>query len=76
MKASFDGARKRLGDQFNRLVHTNIDHEQKGILDDMRTTVIALLCMYDPNERNDCNDLSSTVRLDTPKNSEDSSPRR
>jgi hypothetical protein len=52
MKASFNGARKNLVTDFNLLVctKTRLDDEQKQILNDLRNTIVGLLCMYDEND--------------------------
>ena len=68
MKASFDGARIRLAESFNRLTKTELSPEQLPEMRELRECVGGLLCMYDPDaseETNgDCNDLSGTVKLE------------
>jgi len=64
MRASFDGARKNLAMSFNRLAKTNIGENQRLEMQDLRNSIVALLCMYDPENPKDCNDLIDTVRLE------------
>lgn len=63
MKASFNGARRRLAWSFNNLVETEMTPTQWGHMATLRECIGALLCMYDDNIQGDCDDLSSTVTL-------------
>jgi len=64
MNVSFDGARRRLADQFNAMARTELTQEQHKAMVEMRETVWAFLCMYDPAVEDDCNDLSGEIGLD------------
>ena len=64
MKASFDGARKRLAWCFNRLAKTPLTDDQRFEMENLRDCIGGLLCMYDENCADDCHDLSETVRMD------------
>ena len=63
MKASFNGARRNLASAYNRLALTSLDEGQRDVMLDLHNAVVALLCMYDPDDANDCDDLSETVEL-------------
>lgn len=65
MKASFNGARKSLVRDFNILARTKtrLDEEQKQVLNDLRNTIVGLLCMYDDNDP-DSSCLIDTVHLE------------
>jgi hypothetical protein len=64
MKASFDGARKRLATAYNSLAShlydgpENIDQETlTDQMEDLRSCIGGLLCMYDPTDTEDCNEI-------------------
>jgi len=60
MRGNFDGVRKRLLVDFNRMARTcdRLDFEQRNILADIRDEVASLICMFDDSCVDDCNDLS------------------
>ena len=61
MKASFDGARINLVTSFNDFcldeTLEKLDEQERESLNDLRTAVIGLLCMYNDSDEDDCNDL-------------------
>jgi len=60
MNASFDGVRKRLVSDFNALAENpEMTSMQLKVLESMRLSVVGLICMYDPECSDDCNDLSN-----------------
>jgi hypothetical protein len=63
MKASFDGARMNLLRDFNDLAKTEFNNEQKEIMKNLRSDVVALLCMYDDYDAEDCNCLIDEVTI-------------
>ncbi len=63
MRANFDGVRKRLASDFNRMVYSEPKGKQRDIVCDMRETMVALLCMHDPEDPDDCNSLIDNVEL-------------
>lgn len=63
MEASFDGARKNLVKDFNDMALTDLDAKQKTIMQNLRMSVVALLCMYD-DKPYDCNCLIDAVHLE------------
>lgn len=63
MKASFNGARKNLARSFNRMAETNLDEHQREEMIHLRQSVAALLCMYDPDNSKDCDELIDSVYL-------------
>ena len=71
MKASFDGARKQLSHAFNAVadvidIIAIPDSEEKKQLqrrmNDLRSNVGGLNCMYDPDQNNDCNEIHVELR--------------
>lgn len=64
MKASFDGGRKNLANSFNAMARTKLDEEQKEEMENLRQSVVALLCMYDDKSEEDCNCLIDSVPLE------------
>ena len=64
MKANLDGARKRLVCDFNRLaILEDLTDKQKSILIDMRHTIVGLCLMYDPDNKDDCNEIIDEVTI-------------
>jgi len=63
MKCSFDNTRRRLVENFNTLVESLLVGDQIETAEDMRNNLIALICMYDNNDYNDCNDLSGELEI-------------
>lgn len=67
MKASFDGARRRLSEQFNELCVSGQNYASLEILRAMRTTILGLLCMTDDKcQPEDCNYLGDEIKLKEP----------
>jgi len=64
MKASFDGARRNLAHDFNKLAKTKLSKEQLEVMMELRQDIGCLLCMYDDNCKDDMNDLSEKIKLD------------
>jgi len=65
MKASFDGARKQLVGEFNDLARSGLSFTQLKIMEQMRITIIGLLCMVDEREHpDDCNFLADDEKLE------------
>ena len=69
MKASFDGARINLAKTYNRIadqVNFGVplsNNDLKEDMNDLMSAIGGLLCMYDSNDENDCNDLSDKIKL-------------
>lgn len=63
MKASFDEIRLRLAISFNNLALTQLTEEQIPKMENLRSLIAGLLCMYDDSCPDDCNDLSAVARL-------------
>ena len=69
MNASFDGARRNLANAYNdlaRKVNGDLVISSEDIIDDMhnlQACIGGLLCMYVPEDKDDCNDLSEDVKL-------------
>jgi hypothetical protein len=64
MKASFDGARRNLSDAYNRVARSLSDGLQNTTeealrkrMNDLRSAVVGLNCMYDPEQKDDCNEI-------------------
>ena len=66
MKASFDGARLNLANAFNRLVEADSKFSREAALEEMnnvRSAIVGLLCMYDDTEPDDARCLVEEVTL-------------
>jgi len=61
MKASFDGARKWLISDFNRLAKTELSDEQRMLMSDLRSAVVSLACMSCPKCDDDCNEIDGPI---------------
>ena len=65
MRASFDGVRRNLASDFNALAKTELNSDQKCILNNIRSSIVGLLCMYqDEDPDGDCNCLIESVPLE------------
>lgn len=68
MKASFDGVRRQMADQYNALASTELSDEQHRIMLDMQTLMVALLCMEDRRDQpGDCNSLIGEITVKDPR---------
>lgn len=65
MKANFDGARWNLARAYNDLMEVmpDVNMSQKKAANNLRAAVGALLCIHDPDNPNDCSDLSHRIGL-------------
>jgi len=63
MKCNFDNVRRRLVENFNTLIGSILVGDQIETAEEMRNNLIALICMYDNNDPNDCNDLSDELEI-------------
>ena len=68
MKASFDGVRKQMADQYNALAETELSEDQHRIMLDLQTLMVALLCMEEPRDQpGDCNSLIGEITVKDPR---------
>ena len=66
MKVSFNGIRRSMASEFNRLYRYRDGHmseHEAEIFDDLRSLVGGMLAIYDPTDKDDCDDLSDEVEL-------------
>lgn len=75
MKVNFDGLRKQIARDYNRVVHAFAQREDRTEilerLGDLREGIGSLLCCYSDNPEDEFSDLSDLVDFLAPTESED-----
>ena len=66
MNTNFDNLRRNLAESYNKCVNAVMDEsidQYQERFDDLKSYIGAIMCLYDPDQENDCNDLSD-IELD------------
>ena len=63
MDASFDGARKKMAQDFNALAEVGFTKEQMAAAESFRATLQIMLLMSCSKCQDDCHDLSRVIQL-------------